>query len=163
MCYKTSPAKLLRNVKRMAYFNEKAKENSIQKKFYSLCITILPPVNIVPVPCVKLLTFSKPINTNILPKKTFSLDKMPSISISPVYLAPKLSNINIYSTIIPPDPLPCFYCNLICQRPNLPPTPTRPIQMCYVCWKPIREDVEPTYCCNFVMHNLCWGDHECQN
>ena len=147
MCYKTSPAKLLRNVKRMAFFNEKTKEKSIQKKLEPLTVTIFPAVNIMP--RVNPLTFSKSITTNILPKKT-----LPQLH---------LTNVNICSTDIPPDPLPCFYCNLVCPKPNLPPTPTRPIQLFSVCCKPIREDVEPVFCCNLVMHNLCWGDHECYN
>ena len=146
MCYKLSPAKCLRSVKRIAKFNEKTERKSIEKKFEPLSVTILPSINIMPK--VKLLTVSKPIATNILANFPSQI---------------KLSKITICSTDFPPDPLPCFYCNLICPKPNLPPTPTRPIQMCPVCWKPIREDVEPMFCCDLVMHNLCWGDHECQN
>ena len=147
MCCKSSPAKLLRSVRRIAKFNDITKRKSIEKKFEPLCVTKLPSINIMP--NVKVLTFAKPIATNILPKTTLSLEK--------------LSKITICSTDFPPDPLPCFYCNLVCPTPNLPPTPTRPIQKCSVCWKPIREDVEPIYCCDSVMHNLCWGDHDCQN
>ena len=156
-----SPAKLIRGVKRMANFNSRKSFKSPAPK---LSKTILPQENFIPPHQV--LSSVHQTSINIPPKtKTLSIEKLQLISIQPVDHPSKRkpSNVKICSIDIPPDPLPCFYCNLVCPRPNLPPTPTRPIQRCSVCWKPIREDVEPMYCCNAVMHNLCWGDHQCQN
>ena len=144
-----SPAKLVRSVRRMANLNE-------SKSFK----TILSKENIQPLR--KILSFANQDSIDIPPKqKILALSKMPSFSIPPERLPPQLSYVNVCCTDLPPDPLPCFYCNLICPKPNLPPTPTRPIEMCSVCWKPLREDVEHMYCCESAMHNLCWGDHDC--
>ena len=70
MC-NTSPAKLLRSVKRITKF--------LEKKCSSLRVTVLPSINILPV--VKSLNFSPPFSLDVIPTAC-------SINIPPVVSSP---------------------------------------------------------------------------
>ena len=117
MCHTKSPAKLLRDVKRMARFNENQKTTSNQ---------ILRKLSIITTSSI-----------DIPPSKNhLEIVKLESISISPV--KPRsLTFTTPILTDLPPDPLPCFYCDLVCPKPNLPDTPTSPYEVCYICQKPL--------------------------
>ena len=153
MCHK-SPAKTLRNVKRITKFLEKKPE--------LLTITPLPSVNIIP--NRKLLQFSQPIITSYPPKKkALSISHgVVSMSIDPRKAPRKLLSLsNLCTTDIPPDPYPCMYCMLVAPQPNYPRTPTSPVPMCCVCKRPVDDRFEPQYCCEEIMHQHCWGEHYC--
>ena len=144
MCNRNSPAKTLRNVKRMARFNDKQRTKATGKQ---LSISVLSPIDIPP------------------REKYLDIVRCASISISkPDPITSQLSFSKTSSTDLPPDPLPCFYCDLICPKPNLPETPTSPYEVCYICQKPLSYFArDPMECCGTLFHENCWGEHLCKN
>ena len=98
MCYQ-SPAKILRNVKRMTKFNESKPER--------LSITRLPSINVEPLQKNR-LAFSQTVIVEINPEKKHQ----------------NLSIVNVCSTEVPPDPYPCVYCMRVPPRPNYPEPPS---------------------------------------
>ena len=138
-----SPAKTLRDVKRMARFNYMKRSNHDGSQS---SITTQYPVDIPPSP------------------KLLNTVKCVSISLSPPKPANKcLSITKTSSTDLPPDPLPCFYCDLVCPKPNLPDTPTSPFDVCYICQKPLSFFArDPMECCGSLFHENCWGEHVCK-
>ena len=94
MCHK-SPAKVLRNVKRIALF--------LEKKSKSLSVSVLPQVNISPI--AKPLDFSPLVTTNVPPE-----EKPLNVLMHPVKNLPKLSYVKAQSTSISPRTVyhPCI-------------------------------------------------------
>ena len=148
MC-QTSPAKLLRSVRRMTKFVE---NKSVMN--YLPLLKPRPP----------LLEFSTPITTEIHPKQiNLSLTKTLCISILPAN-SDKPNPLSVYnpcSVDIPPDPLPCLYCMLVAPKTNLPRTPTSPVPLCCICLKPVDDRFEPLECCGLLLHQHCCGGHLC--
>ena len=71
-----------------------------------------------------------------------------------------LSVMSVCSTDIPPDPYPCRFCLLVSELPNYPtPKPTDPV--CTVCKIPMDDRYNPHSCCGVLMHENCWGRHNC--
>ena len=150
MCNR-SPAKVLRSIKRIAKF--------IEKKHELLTVHILPQVNIYPI--LKPLEVSLPTHTSIPPKKK-TLTKSTTVHVSVPPPEKLLSVAKVCFTDIHPDPLPCYYCMLVCERPNLPGIPNPLDPLCAVCQKPVDERFEPLECCNLTMHQHCCGGHRCE-
>ena len=155
MSYK-SPA---RNVKRMTKFIEnKPQRLTISKQSF---IDINPVWN--------RLCVSKEVSVDIPPRKKsltitprvafYSTNPKEGTNISNKK-ARKLSISDVCSTDIPPDPYPCFFCMMVCERPNIPnPKSTDPI--CCVCRGPIDDRFKPQSCCGLLMHQNCWVEHQC--
>ena len=84
---------------------------------------------------------------NIPPRENhLGFVKCVSISISPEKPATRgLSFTKPIMTDLPPDPLPWFYCDLVCPKPNLPDTPTSRFEVCYIWLKPLFLLCERSY------------------
>ena len=140
-----SPSKILRNAIRMAKFNESKKmPNPTTTNVLKLSTFKLPQVGIPPI------------------KYLLNIVKTTSMSISPS-TRNTLSCVQTSSTDLPPDPFSCFYCDLVCPKPNLPLTPTSPYQVCSICSKPLSYfSRDPMECCGSGFHENCWGEHDCK-
>ena len=145
MCHTKSPAKILRDVKKMARFNDKQKAKS-KEILTKMSITTNSSIDIPP------------------RENHLSTVRSVAISISPEKPATRsLSFTKPIMTDLPPDPLPCFYCDLVCPKPNLPDTPTSPYEVCYICLKPLCFFArDPMECCGSIFHENCWGEHQCK-
>ena len=150
---------ILRNVKRMTKFIESkprklmiCKQSSvdINPPQSSLCVSLEVSVDIPPMKKSLAIT-PRVANHSINPKEGTNVSNKKSR---------KLSITDVCSTDIPPDPYPCFFCMMVCERPNIPnPKPTDPI--CCMCRRPIDDRFKPHSCCGLLMHQNCWVEHHC--
>ena len=122
----------------MAKFNERKMLSSSAEK--ALSTVTLPTIDIPP------------------RKKELHISKTTTVLVAPLVLPQnRLSYTRTSHTDLPPDPLPCFYCDLVCPKPNLPMTPTSPYEVCYICLKPLSNFArDPITCCGSVMHETAW-------
>ena len=144
-----SSARILRDVRRMTKFleskNISVKPMKLNPPQSRLCVSLEVSVDIPPMKKSLAIT-PRVANHSINPKEGTNVSNKKSR---------KLSITDVCSTDIPPDPYPCFFCMMVCERPNIPnPKPTDPI--CCVCRRPIDDRFKPHSCCGLLMHQNCW-------